>query len=87
MSVELAACQKNRSEVMRLYELKIIYRTTFADFHRAGPLLVQLRAVTRDVGGSRRGQHRRTSSGRMRTSKRIGSSAVKVPSSLAAETG
>jgi hypothetical protein len=45
------------------------------------------RALTRDVGGSRRGQHRRTSSGRMRTSKRIGSSAVKVSSSLAAETG
>jgi hypothetical protein len=56
MSVESAACQKKRSEAMRLYEFKIIYRTTFADFHRAGPLLVQLRAVTRDVGGSRRGQ-------------------------------
>ena len=36
MSVESAACQRNRSEAMRLYEFKIIYRTTFADFHRAG---------------------------------------------------
>jgi hypothetical protein len=85
MSVESAACQKKRSEAMRLYEFKIIYRTTFADFHRAGPLLVQLRA-----GDPRRGRKSSRASANfvgMRTSKRIGSSTVKVSSSLAAETG